>query len=256
MNKWEDLISDITSWTVVSSSQDSIVVSSPMPLYKDNQLITFTIIFPTENTFFLTDFAEHVMHASTYGISLDKRKLSNLNTSASFAQFDLNGEIIAEGDLCELRFALFDALRLAVNFSLQYSKWFPKFNALRFKTFVKNYLIQELGNERIIFDYKATGISGLQRTIPFAIKNTDAENLIFIDSIALGQDKRPDWNLIFPCHGKFSDIKRFDSFNERVVFFEAGASEQEFGSAATFLSDVASIRLLSPTSPPPLEFRH
>lgn len=239
------IIQDLTSWKVISQNDNHVRVASPFNFGNDGSCITFNVILK-DNKFTLTDFAEHIMLAESLGAKLSKDKYRSLNETfgVAFANFDMNGEITASGDLEYLQFALFDAAKLALSLSFNYTKWLPKFNQVRFRSLVETQLRKNVPEKNIIIDFETKGITGHTIRFPFALKDND--RMILIEPIALQESNKINWADIYKAHGKFADNKRLDETNKRVAILESTAEETEqLGRASTLLADVSNIHLLT-----------
>lgn len=114
------MLSLVTAWDVelVADGENAFRLSSPFVFGNDGTLITFSLFF-TRTGFYLCDNADHAMLANALGVTLDKDKIRNLNETSGvhLAKFDEGGEIQAQGELGDLRDALFDAVKLALALS-------------------------------------------------------------------------------------------------------------------------------------------
>jgi phage baseplate assembly protein gpV len=103
--------------------------------------------------------------------------------------------------------------------------------------------VKTIGEKAVQRSVKATGISGHTVEFPFGI--VDAKSIMhYVEPIALSNGK-VDWQHVYQAHGKLSDVKQADSHSERLVIFEDGAAELEYGRAVTLLSQSASIQTLA-----------
>ncbi|WP_254367056.1 hypothetical protein [Paraburkholderia sp. NMBU_R16] len=61
--------------------------------------------------------------------------------------------------------------------------------------------------------------------------------------IGVSDDRRVDWGYIYQSYGKLADLKKAtaQAVHNRVVVMEQGASADEFGRAATVLSEAARV---------------
>lgn len=239
-----ETVQNMTTWEPVQTSSNALTLASPFNFGEDGARITFTVLFPTEDSFFLTDFAEHIMLADSFGIKFGRGKVNQLNQThgVKFAQFNEDGEIWAAGKNEDLQFALFDAAKLALSLSFRYQRWLPKFNTIRFKAMVGKVLRNYLQADKVKTDWAITGASGHTIKFPFAVEAKDGSHTL-ISTIALN-DEKIDWATIYQTHGRLYDVKNIDDLDRRVVIMEYPANNQEFDRAASFLADVASIRTL------------
>lgn len=241
-------INTLTSWDYISSDMNHARIATPFTLADDGEVLCLSIIFPSANSFYLSDDYQVAMHASNFGIVLDRRKIEMVNKAigVEFAKMESDGEIVAAGDISTLQEALFDAVKLAMYVSFKYEKWMPKFNTIRFRTLVGKALKKSIDESKIIVDYSTTGASGHTIKLPYAIK-TNSSNIL-IETIAASDNKSVNWDGVYRSHGRFSDIKQIDNFNKRLIIIERSSDKKEFDRASSFLADVASIRTLDSTS--------
>ncbi|KND55140.1 hypothetical protein BPUN_3048 [Candidatus Paraburkholderia kirkii] len=136
--------------------------------------------------------------------------------------------------------ALWDAVKLALSLSFAAEKWMPKVDHARFKALVRAALVGAVGEERVCVSYRATGMSGHIVEIPLAVKAAN-DRLFYIEPIALGAGSKIDWGHVHQVYGKFADVKQADEVSDRLVVFEEGASDIEFGRAATLLAQTAEV---------------
>lgn len=240
-------INALTAWDCISCDINHARIASPFTLADDGEVLCFSILYPTANSFLLSDDFQVAMHASNFGISLDKRKIEIINETVGieFAQMASDGEIIASGNISTLQESLFDAVKLAMSVSFKYDKWIPKFNAIRFKTLVGKALKKSIDERKILTEYSALGASGHMIKFPYAIKTNDSN--ILIETIAASDNKSVNWDGVYRSHGRFSDVKQIDKTNKRLIIIEHSSNKAEFERASSFLADVASIRTLEST---------
>jgi hypothetical protein len=101
-------------------------------------------------------------------------------------------------------------------------------------------LVASVGKDRVKTAYKALGMSGHFAEFPFAIRAA-GDKICLIEPISLLDGERVDWGRVHQVYGKLADVKQADDQSKRLVVFEAGASETEFGRAATLLAQTAEI---------------
>lgn len=223
----------------------SVRAVSPISMADGGQ-IAFYIAQPSESTFYLTDACETAISAEQLGLGINKKKLESLNRTAgiNLAQFDLNDwSIEAAGQIENLQAALWDAVKLALALSFKSDKWQPKFDQAKFQAIVLNELEAELGAERVIRQVRVQGASG--HTIEFPAGITRPEGgLIYVQPVAL-DDTKVNWPSIYEFHGKLFDVKLASEVDNRIAVLETGATELEFGRAANFLANAATVLTLS-----------
>lgn len=237
----------LTGWTCANSGVNSIRATSPLTLGQDGQHAAFYISQPSSKTFYLTDACETAMHAEQLGIELSKSKLDGLNNTCGVrnAKFDAEGNIVAEGDIEDLRFALWDAVKLALALSFKNSAWRPKFEQSRFRDIVIAELSAQIGMQRIITSAKVKGMSGHMIEFPIAVRRTHG-GICYIQPIALN-NSTIEWPQVWQAHGKLFDLMSVSEANDRLAILEDGAPADEFGRAATFLTHASPVRTLAGT---------
>ena len=235
----------ITGWSCLPAGPQSIKAIAPLTLGEDGQHLAFYIASLSDGSFFLTDAGETAMHAEQMGVVLTKQRISGLNATCgvTFANFSQAMEITAVGQKADLSFALWDATKLAMALSFQHTRWMPKFHAIRFRKQVEQVLLSIVNADHIIKSPKAVGMSGHQLEFPFALKATSGK-LAYIEPIANQENSKVDWSHVYQASGKMSDIKMADAENDRWVIFEDGSVPNEFGKAATLLSQHAYVDAL------------
>ena len=231
-------------WQMTPQSSQTMRLVSPHTFGEDGMHIAFTVVFPTPDTFALTDHMAHMLYVTQTGAKYDKRKIQQLNHTHGirFAQFDEYGEIMAQGSLNMLPFALSDALKLALSLSFKYPAWLPKFDSRRFRELVKKTLLQQVEPSQLLQDYPIMGMSGHEIIFPFAIQQP--HSLCAIDTIALEHDKL-SWKNVYQTFGKFSDIKKSNKEIKRLAIMEVDEEHKEWGASLTLLADVAHIQTLN-----------
>lgn len=239
------ILNNITGWDCSPAGTRAIRAISPLTLGNDGKHAAFYIAQPDEQSFFLTDAGESAMHAAAFGIELSKARINVLNSShgVGMAKMEDDGSITARGPISDAQGALWDAVKIAMSLSFNSAKWLPKFDQIRFRALVEKMLVEKLGRERVLMSLRARGMSGHEVEFPFAVRAAN-DRLFYIEPVALSNNK-VDWGHIYQVHGKLSDVKQADDENSRLVIFEDGATELEFGRASTLLAQSATIRSLS-----------
>jgi hypothetical protein len=136
--------------------------------------------------------------------------------------------------------ALWDAVKLAMSLSFATGKWMPKIDHARFKALVRTVLVDAVGEERVSVSHRAMRMSGHAVEIPLTVKAAN-DRLFYIEPIALSAGSKIDWGRVHQVYGKFADVRQADEVADRLVVFEEGASEMEFGRAATLLAQTAQV---------------
>lgn len=238
-------IAALTRWECTPAGTGSVRAVSPMVMGAGGQNIAFYIAQPSESTFYLTDACETAMFAEQLGLGVTRSKLESLNRTAGveLAEFDLNDwSIEATGEIGDLQATLWDAVKLALALSFKTEKWRPKFAQARFQALVLNELEAQLGAERILRQVRVQGASGHTIEFPAGIKRQEG-GLIYVQPVAL-DDSKISWPSIYEFHGKLFDVKSASQIENRIAIIESGATELEFGRAANFLANAATVLTL------------
>lgn len=240
-------LSAATGWECQPSGLRAIRATSPITLGEDGQHAAFYIASPSETTFFLTDASEAVMHAEHLGIEITKDRLDALNKSCGvlYSQFDAEGSIVATGKIEDLRFALWDAAKLAIALSFKTPGWRPKFDQTRLQDLVIAELAAQIEMKRIIRSARVKGLSGHTLEFPIGVHRLSGE-ICYIQPIPLNNGTLP-WALVWQAHGKFFDIREAVGEKNCVTILENGAPSENFGKAVTFLTHASSVRTLGET---------
>ncbi len=236
---------EITGWDCRPAGTRAVRAISPLTLGNDGQHAAFYLAQPDDQTFFITDAGETAMHAAAHGVEITSARINTLNATngVAAAKFSQSGEITAIGPIGEIQTALWDAVKLALSLSFSSDKWAPKLDQVRFRALVERILIESAGPDRLLKNYRVQGISGHNAEFPFALKAAN-DQLFLIEPIALVYEKI-DWAHVYQVHGKLSDVKQANDEAQRIVIFQEGASDVEFGRAATLLAQSAAIKTLS-----------
>lgn len=245
-----ELFSSITSWSCAPVGRNSLQVYAPLTLGQDGQHVSFYVMEDVPGRFYLTDAHSTIQHAIDQGARPSLPRLQKIakTPGAHFARIALDGEITAEGSQSELKLALWDALRLAMAISDNEVNWLPKSRQERFATQVAKSLKAVLPPGSVVTKPKMTGSSGHQIEFPFGVRLPNGV-VRAIQPIGTSDDHKVDWGYVYQSFGKLSDLKRASPKNadNRVVVMETGASQEEFGRAATVLSESARVILFADT---------
>jgi hypothetical protein len=235
-------LASITNWHCSPSGQASVRAVAPFTLGEGGEHVAFYIAQPTPETFYLTDACETAMYAERIGIALKKNRLDSLNQTVgiTLAAFGEDWSIEASGPISLLRRALWDAAKLALALSFKTKAWQPKFAQAKFQAIVVRELEAQLGAERVIRQAKVQGASGHTIEFPAAIINARTKLPIYVQPVALENDKI-NWPAVYEFHGKLFDVKIASEVSNRVAVIEKGATSLEFGRAANFLGNAATV---------------
>jgi hypothetical protein len=239
-----DLVS-ATDWVCAPSGRNALHVHAPVSLGDDGQLASFYVLEDAPGHFFLTDAHSTILHALDHGAKPSLARLAKVAAipGARFAALSDDGEITAEGSTAELRFALWDALRLALAISDNEKNWLPKSRHERFAAQVSKSLRLQLPVGSVVSKPRLAGISGHQIEFPLGILLPGAGGIRAVQPIGVTEDHRIDWGYVYQSYGKLADLKKATAtdLNNRVVVIEKGAAREEFGRAATVLSEAARV---------------
>ncbi|MCD0504053.1 DUF1828 domain-containing protein [Bordetella petrii] len=232
-------------WTVLPAGDHAVCAITPVAMGLDGQHAAFFIARPDDETFCLTDAGESAMHAASYGVELNAKRLDQLNQAPgiTLARFDKSGAIVASGPAGQLQQALWEAVKLATALACQCPQWMPKFSRLRFRAEVGRALADAVGN-RLIQGAKAQASSGHIAEFAYAVRSAAGASLTYIEPIGLKSGKKMDWAQVYQTHGKMADVKMADSNNSRLVILEEGAAAEEFNKAVSILEQSATVRPL------------
>lgn len=236
-----------TSWDCIPAGQNCLQVFAPVSLGLDGQLASFYVMEDAPGRFFLTDAHGAVSHAIDHGARVTPTRLERAGATPGnrFASLTADGEITAEGDSSDLKFALWDALRLALVISANELAWQPRTRQERFATQVWRTLKEKLPPGSVVAKPRMEGVSGHQIEFPFGIILPNSMGIRAVQPIGISDDHRIDWGYVYQSYGKLSDLKKATPADvaNRVVVMEGGASDAEFGKAATVLSESAKVLL-------------
>src|SRR5690242_5296169 len=143
----------------------------------------------------VSDNAEAVMHASSMGINISRRRLGALRSIAgSNVTIADGGEITSVADANGIPDAVASVLNAALGVSHLESLWRPRTrNASEFVRRVGTVLEDSLGASRIRKNVAVVGASGHQIEIPFVIAATPD---IYVQPVAYGDDK-VEWDNVY-----------------------------------------------------------
>ncbi|GDY37726.1 DUF1828 domain-containing protein [Acidovorax sp. NB1] len=235
-----------TNWDCAPAGLNSMLVHAPLTLGEDGQHVSFYVMQDAPGRFFLTDAHNTIAHALDHGARATVARLKAISETpgAQRAKLSQDGEITAEGDASDLKLALWDALRLAVAISNNEVAWLPKTRQERFATLVAKTLRARLPSGSVVTKPKMLGISGHQIEFPIGVL-LPGGGIRAVQPIGASEDHKVDWGYVYQSYGKLSDLKKAsaEGHSNRVVVMERGASNDEFGKAATVLSEAARVVL-------------
>jgi len=242
-------LTSLTSWRCKVAGRNSIQAISPFTLGKDGLHASFYVMQEDNDRFFITDAHQAVLHAAEMGISFSDARCRKIAATPGvrFAGISGDGEISATADAGTLRFALWDAVKLALAVSNREEEWLPRTNQERFATQVRKFLEARIDRAHITNKPVIVGASGHNVEFPFGIV-AHSRTLRYVQPIALSDTGRLDWGFVYQTFGKFSDIKHVSEANlrNRIVLIESGATPDEHGKAATLLAEAAEVLLYRP----------
>ncbi|MEK6418449.1 MAG: hypothetical protein V4801_02515 [Burkholderia gladioli] len=238
-------IATAMNWACTPVGSRTLQIHAPVSLGLDGQLASFYLMEDSPGRFFLTDAQSTVSHAIDHGAKITPSRLKKIAEvpGARHASLAEDGEITASGENAELRFALWDALRLALAISDNEVAWLPRSRHERFAAQVAKNLRAELPRGSVVSKPRLVGVSGHQIEFPIGVVMPEAGSIIVVQPIGVSEDHRVDWGYIYQSYGKLADLKKATpkNINNRVVVMESGAPADEFGRAATVLSETARV---------------
>ncbi|WP_018435321.1 hypothetical protein [Paraburkholderia atlantica] len=239
-----DLVS-ATDWVCAPAGRNALHVHAPVSLGDDGQLASFYVLEDAPGHFFLTDAHSTILHALDHGAKPSPTRIEKVSAipGARFARLSEDGEITATGSTAELRFALWDALRLALAISDNERNWLPKTRHERFAAQVAKTLRSRLPLGSVVSKPRLAGISGHQIEFPLGVLLPGSRGIRAVQPIGITEDHRIDWGYVYQSYGKLADLKKASAadIDNRVVVIERGAAKDEFGKAATVLSEAARV---------------
>ncbi|MBN9092038.1 MULTISPECIES: hypothetical protein [Pandoraea] len=236
---------EATDWVCAPAGRNALRVHAPISLGNDGQLASFYVLEDEPGHFFLTDGHSTILHAIDHGARPTHARLQKIAATpgARFAEITADGEITASGAAADFKSALWDALRLALAISDNEIAWLPKTRQERFASQVARTLRTKLPPGSVISKPRLTGISGHQIEFPLGVLLPGDGGIRAVQPIGVSDDHRIDWGYVYQSYGKLSDLKKATARNvhNRVVVIEPGAPQDEFGRAATVLSEAARV---------------
>lgn len=238
-------IATAMNWECSPVGSRTLQLHAPVSLGLDGQLASFYVMEDRPGHFFLTDAQSTVSHAIDHGAKITPSRLKKISEipGARHASLAEDGEITASGENTRFRFALWDALRLALAISDNEIAWLPRSRHERFAAQVAKNLRAELPRGSVVSKPRLVGVSGHQIEFPIGVVTQEAGHIIIVQPIGVSEDHRVDWGYVYQSYGKLADLKKATpkEVQNRVVVMEPGAPKEEFGRAATVLSETARV---------------
>lgn len=213
-------------------------LESPLTLPFDGNLIGAYIQEMGNGQVRISDNADTLFAAITHGVKPNAekgRKLAEL-VAASGLELSDNGEIFKACPESQLGFYLARFMEAAEHVGFACNKMRPT-PVSRFDQVVGGALKSAYA-KKLKTDFKITGASGHQLTLPFAIEAENGQPTL-IQTIA-AKDGKVDWSLVYRAVGKMLDIKNAHINSKRRVILEPG-DDDENRRAATALADAATV---------------
>lgn len=187
----------------------------------------------------VTDNAESLFHASSFGIKISKKRLETLRTICGpTVSISDGGEITATGEEYKVGGMLTAVLNATLAVSHMEPSWMPRSRNAEFTEEVAE-IISNVVGERMHRNERVTGASGHQLEIPIVIDVSTGRR--FVQPIAYGTD-RIDWDNVYRGFGKMMDLKNAGADDEaRTVVIEDTYRDTEIPKAVTLLANCANV---------------
>lgn len=235
-------LASATGWDCQAVGEHTLRVHSPATLSGDGEHISFYLLNEGSDRFFLTDGHATADNLTSRGVRLNPNRLKAMQKIPGnhLAELTSDWEIVASGDLRQLRPALWEATSLAVTLASKVEAWQPRSHQERFSTLIQKSMARVVGVEKIIAKFKIEGSSGHQLEFPFGIARDRFVQAV--QPIGLDDEGRPDWGFVYQCFGKLSDLKeRSDpQASNRLVILQAADSE-DWKQAVSLLAGSAQV---------------
>lgn len=235
-------LASAAGWDCQAVGEHALRIHSPATLSGDGEHISFYLLSESDDRFYLTDGHATADNLTSRGVRLNANRLKSMQKfpGKQFAELTVDWEIVARGELRQLRPALWEATSLAVTLASKVEAWQPRHHQERFATLIQKSMARLLGAEKIIAKFKIEGSSGHQLEFPFGIARDHFVQAV--QPIGLDGEGRPDWGFVYQCFGKLSDLKeRSDpSAGNRLVILEA-ANSDDWKQAASLLAGAAEV---------------
>ncbi|SEJ47311.1 protein of unknown function DUF1828 [Azotobacter beijerinckii] len=214
-----------------------VYLQSPLALAFDGLLIGAYVQELGAGRVRISDNADTLFAAMTHGVKPTAEKGRRLAALVAERGLELSddGEIFKICAEEQVGFYLARFIEAAEHVGYACSAMRPT-PASRFDRMIESTLKSAYPQLKI--DYRITGASGHQLTLPFAIE-ADGEALTLIQTVP-AKDGKVDWSLVYRAVGKLLDIKNAHFGTRRRVILEA-SDEEENRKAATALADAASV---------------
>lgn len=219
-------------------------LESPLSLPFDGNLIGAYIQEMGNGQVRISDNADTLFAAMTHGVKPNAekgRKLADL-VAASGLELSDRGEIFKACPESQLGFYLARFMEAAEHVGFACNKMRPA-PASRFDQVIGSALKAAYAM-KLKTDFKITGASGHQLTLPFVIE-AEKGPATLIQTIA-AKDGKVDWSLVYRAVGKMLDIKNAHADSKRRVILEPG-DDDENRRAATALADAATVVIYTGT---------
>jgi len=236
--KCSDVLSNL-GFNCATVGANTIRVWSPFTYGEDGEQIGLYVEKHSDG-YVVSDNAEAIMHASSMGVNVSKKRMETLRRMAGhLVNIADGGEITAAASAESVPDAVVSVLSAAMGVGHLEAMWRPRQrNAADFVRQVGEVLDKVVGAPKISRNVSLVGASGHQIEIPFVIVS-DPE--IYVQPVAYG-DERVEWDNVYRGLGKMIDLKNAGaSDGSRVIVMEDAANDVEIANAISLLSITANV---------------
>lgn len=218
----------LTGWTCEPVGKRAFLARTPIELGDGGELINLFVAFPSDETIYVTDAGQSLMHALGRGIKMNRNRVSQINRNghSEFAKFDENGEVSGSAPLTNAQTLIWDSIKIMLNASFLEESWLPKFHQEKFKAKVLHSLREKIGDERIQTGYRIQGSSGKLLEFPALIKPTGIDDPGTLIQTLGSSDGKIDNSGMYAIFWKFSDVKEAHHNIGRLAIFEETQSKE------------------------------
>lgn len=235
-----DLLQRQWGYTCEPVTDGVIYAESPFLLVGDGSHLGAYIQDIGGNKVRLSDNADTIFNAMTYGVQLRQGALRSLQSIAQSRGLDLgeNGELFAVCPQQEVGeyFARFLEAAFMFGEFLHAKRPEPKSG---FEQQVGRILAAKYG-KRLTRNKAVTGASGHELQFPFCLDSGRSEQQ-FIQPIAVKADGTVNWKSVYQATGKFLDLKNNDIPGARVVVLEPAFIAEATQQAELVLQNAAKV---------------
>ena len=220
-------------------SSDAAYLESPMVLPEDGSHIGAYLTRIADGTVRITDDANTLFHALTYGVSPNAARGKYLKAIAEQCGVSLSddGEVYAICRQEELPYYLPRFLEAADRIAFASHGYRPAPSSA-FEMMLARVLTKAFP-ERLRRNFRVHGASGHELSFPFVI-DVDRDEPKFLQLVA-AQDGKANWSSVYQALGKMTDLKNnLVQRSRRLVILES-VPTKDVGQATTALADAANV---------------